>query len=152
MRRPREVVAGGERGIGAGDMGAGEVHRVLGRLEQRDRAAEAVERRERLCLLERQPPERPEQANLGVAHRPGPSAPADSSDDDGTGPLELAEIGEGVAEVGAVADPRAARSPARLRESSSSAALEQLDGFAGSCPTPHRRGRASSRRPAEPAR
>ena len=50
----REVVLGRDHRLGAGDVGTGEVDRVLGRLEQGDRAAEVVECRERPCLFERE--------------------------------------------------------------------------------------------------
>ncbi len=59
-----------------------------------------------LCLLERKAPERPEEAHLGI----GVGRFIDSRRqlaDDGTGPLELAQIGERVAQIGAVPDPRA---------------------------------------------
>ena len=66
LERPGEVVAGRDRRVGARHVSAREMNRVLGRLEQRDRAPEVVERRERLRLLERQPPERPVQPHLRV--------------------------------------------------------------------------------------
>ena len=67
--RPRRsvVVVRGDRRLGAGDVGAREVDGVLGRLEQRHGPAEAVERRLRLRLLEREAAERPEQPDPRVA-------------------------------------------------------------------------------------
>ena len=103
MERPAEVVAGGDRRVGACHVCPREVNRVLGRLEQRHRPPEAVERRERLRLLERQPPERPVEPYPRVPVG-AVAAACEELRDDRLGALELSKVGQRVAQVGAVAD------------------------------------------------
>ncbi len=104
VERPAVVVSGRDGRIGAGDVRPSQVNGVLGRLEQRDRAAEVVERGERLGLLEREPPERPVEPHAGVAVADLARA-REHLRDHRLRALELAEVGERVAQVGAVAHP-----------------------------------------------
>ena len=57
---------GVDEGHRAIDVRPCEMKGVLGRLEERDRAPEAVQRAQRLRALEREPAERPVQADAGV--------------------------------------------------------------------------------------
>ncbi len=86
-------------------MRARELDGVLGCLEERDRPSEVVDGGERPGLLERDAAERPVQAHLRVdvavldvlGARP-------ELGEQGAGALDVAEVGERVAEVGGVAD------------------------------------------------
>ena len=127
--RTRVVVTGGDRRVGTRHVRAGEVHRVLGRFEQRDGTAEAVECRLRLRLLERDPPERPVEPDARVAVGDLLGA-REHLGDHGFRALELAEVGERVAEIGAEADARREVLRGVVRELLQ-AELEELHGFLG---------------------
>jgi hypothetical protein len=119
------LVAVRDRGVGTGDVGAGEVQRVLGRLEQGDGPPEVLERELRLRLLEREPPERPQQAYalVRVGHVVGSGGELGH---DRPRALKLPEVGEGVAEVGTEASLRREILRSLLHQLAQ-AALEELD-------------------------
>ncbi len=109
----------------AGEVGAREVERIVGRLEQRDRAPVGIERDLRLRLLEAEVAEGPVEPDAGVGVG-GLRRLGERLGDDGASAGELAEVGEGEAEVRA--EPHAGAEvvrgvPANLGER----ALEELD-------------------------
>ena len=113
----------------AGDVRPGEVDGVLRGLEQRDRAAEVVERVLRSALVAREAAERPVDAHLRVRVDEGLHLGEDVVED-ALGAVEVAEVGEGEAEVGREADARR-EVGRRLLLDHGDAALEELRGVGG---------------------
>jgi hypothetical protein len=124
--RGRAVHVTRDEGRRAGrDVPAREVERVLRRLEECDRAPEMVERNERPRLLVRDAAERPVEADPRV--RVGDvGAALERFLQHIVGALEVAHVGERVAEVGREADVRGVVIRPRLRRLRE-ATLEDLD-------------------------
>ena len=113
----------------AGDVRPGQVDGVLRRLEQRDRAAEVLERVLRPALVPREAAERPVDAHLRVRVDEGLHLGEDVVED-ALGAVEVAEVGEREAEVGREADARREVGRGLLLDHGD-AALEELRGVGG---------------------
>ena len=118
-----------EQDASAEQVGTREVERVVGDVEQRDRATDVVECGRRAALEIGEPSERPVEPNarVGVGHR---VCLVERRVEHGLGALEVAEVGERVAEVGREANLRG-EVFRRILAHLGQAALENLDGTVG---------------------